>query len=122
MLSTATVVPKRLLTLTRAISPDGVIDNRSPYPLRMALPGHPNVWTPSGAAALDHGKRRQRHANHHKRHDRGERSQGIERWRRDVRSHGPDFQWQGVAGTYRQQGARKLVIGQRKTEQRHGND
>ena len=88
----------------------------------MALPGHRSVWTPLGAAALEHGKRRQRRGNYHKRHDRGERPKGIEGWRSDVRGHRPDLQRQGIAGTYRQQGARKLVVGQRKTEQRYGND
>src|SRR5215510_7222237 len=122
MLSTATVVPKRLVTFTRAISPDCVIGNRSPLLYSMALPDRRSVWTLLGTAALDHGKRRQCRGNHHKRHDRGERPKGIERWRSDVRGHRPDLQRQGITGTYRQQGACKLVVGQRKAEQRHSND
>src|SRR5262245_5596721 len=69
--------------------------------LGMALPGYRSLWTPLGTAALEHGERRERHGNDHKRHDRGERPKGIERWRSDVCGHRPDLQRQGIAGTYR---------------------
>src|SRR5262249_25633011 len=71
------------------------------FTLGTALPGRRSVWAPLGPAALEHGKRRQRYGNHHKRHDRSERPKGIEGWRSDVRGHGPDLQRQGIAGTYR---------------------
>src|SRR5215475_11172691 len=53
-------------------------------PRGMALPGYRSVCTPLGTATLDHGKRRQRRGNYHKRHHRGERPKGIEGWRGDV--------------------------------------
>ena len=121
MLWTATVGPNCLVTLVSSISPEPGVAPLGFEALPQELPRgdrRRRVHRAPAAALLDERDRGQRERDHDEGDRRRDRADREQRGRGDVGGHVPDLERKVLRGPPSPGGARKLVVGQRETEQR----